>query len=53
VQLVENELVNAPNMDVTQWVQTNYQHQNVAKLIVPKDPTIPVNIHQMTPQTST
>jgi hypothetical protein len=53
MQLVENELVNAPNMDVTQWVQTNDQHQNVTKLIMPRDPTIPLNSHQMTPQTST
>jgi hypothetical protein len=27
--------------------------KNVAKLIVPRDPTIPLNSHQMTPQTST
>jgi hypothetical protein len=53
MQLVENELMNAPNMDVTQWVQTNDKHQNVAKLIMPRDPTIPLNNHQMTPQTST
>jgi hypothetical protein len=50
VQLAENELVNVPNMDVTQWVQTNDQHQNVAILIVPRDLTIPLNNHQMTPQ---
>jgi hypothetical protein len=29
-----DELLNAPNMDVTQRVEANEQHQNVTKLVV-------------------
>jgi hypothetical protein len=41
MQLVENELVNAPNMYVTQWVQTNDKHQHVAKLIMSRTQPYP------------
>jgi hypothetical protein len=34
VQLMENELVNAPNMDATQWVEANEQHQIVIEPVV-------------------
>jgi hypothetical protein len=34
-----NELVNAPNMDVAQRGEINEQHQNLAKLVVHRNPT--------------
>jgi hypothetical protein len=34
VQLMENELANTPNMDATQWVETNEQHQIATETIV-------------------
>jgi len=34
---MENELVNAPNMDATQRGEVNEEYQNVTKPIVQKD----------------
>jgi hypothetical protein len=43
--------MNVPNMDATQRIKANKQHQIVAKLIVHKDIECTLTTHQMTPQT--
>jgi hypothetical protein len=53
VQLMGNELVNAPNMDTTQWVEANEQHQFAIKPIVLKNLALPSTTYQVTPQTLT
>jgi hypothetical protein len=44
-----HELVNALNMDVAQRGKANEQHQNVAKPVVQRNPTMFTSIHQTTP----
>jgi hypothetical protein len=40
-------------MDATHKIETNEQHQTIAKSIMQKDPFVPSTIHQVAPQTST
>ncbi len=49
MQHVIIELVNAPNMEATHWVEINVQNQMPTKHGVRKDPSI---VHHMTPQIS-
>jgi hypothetical protein len=50
---MENELVNAPIMEVVQWVEVDVQHQISIEHVVHKELTIPSNIHQVSPWIST
>ncbi len=38
MQLTKNELVNAPNMDIAQRLQTNDQHKKCSKIDCAKGP---------------
>jgi hypothetical protein len=49
MQPMGDELVTTPNMDATQRGEINDQHQNVAELIMQRDPTMLSTIHQETP----
>jgi len=46
---VKIELVNAPNMEATHWVEINVQNQMPTKHGVWKEPSI---VHHLTPQIS-
>jgi hypothetical protein len=40
MQPMGDELVNAPNMDVTHWVGADKQHQNATKLVMYRNSTV-------------
>ncbi len=48
-----DEHVNAKNTNATQKGKVNEQHQNVAELVVQRNPTSLLTIHQETPRTTT
>ncbi len=53
MQPMGNELVNTPNTDATLRGKVNEQHQNVAKLVVQRDPIVFSTTHQETTRTIT
>ncbi len=53
LQLMGDEIVNAPNIDATHRGKINEQHQNVIELVVQRDLAMLSTTHQETPQTTT
>jgi hypothetical protein len=53
MQPMGNKPMNALNKDATQTGKVKEQHQNVAKLVVQRNPIVLSTTHQVTSHTST